>query len=43
MRYLVPPIVIPILVVVAVVAYSLLWPPLAAGHPADPAVKVQSR
>jgi len=37
MRYLVPPIVIPILLVIGVAAYGLFGPPIAAAghHPAS--------
>jgi hypothetical protein len=42
-KYLVPPIVIPVLLVVGVVAYALLRPPLVIGHPVAPVVNAQPR
>jgi hypothetical protein len=43
MRYLVPPIVIPILLLIGVAAYVLLRPPIAvAGHAPAPAMNSQS-
>jgi hypothetical protein len=32
MKYLVPPIVIPVLLVIGVAAYALLKPPIIVGH-----------
>jgi hypothetical protein len=44
MKYLVPPIVIPVLLVIGVVGYWLLGPPIvAAGHAPASAVSSQSR
>jgi hypothetical protein len=38
MKYLVPPIVIPVLLFIGVVAYGMLRPPIIVGHPPAPAV-----
>ncbi len=44
MKYLVPPIVIPILLFIGVAAYALLRPPIiAGGHPPFAAVNTQPR
>ena len=44
MKYLVPPIVIPILLLIGVVAYGLLGPPVVAiGHSPASAVNSQPR
>ena len=44
MKYLVPPIVIPILLFIGVVAYGLFGPPIiAGGHPPATAVNAQPR
>jgi hypothetical protein len=43
MKYLVPPIVIPVLLFIGIVAYGMLRPPIIAGHPPDPAVNSQAR
>jgi hypothetical protein len=44
MKYLVPPIVIPILLLIGVAAYGLFGTPIAAtGHPAPAAVNSQPR
>jgi hypothetical protein len=44
MRYLVPPIVIPILLLIGVAAYGLFGPPMvAAGHPPAAALTSQPR
>ncbi len=43
MKYLVPPIVIPVLLLIAIVAYSLLRPPLVPDHMAAPVVNAQPR
>jgi hypothetical protein len=33
MKYLVPPIVIPALLLVGIVTYGMLRPPIVSGHP----------
>jgi len=44
MKYLVPPIVIPILLFIGVAVYTLLGPPIVAGgHPPAAAVNAQPR
>jgi hypothetical protein len=43
MKYLVPPIVIPILLVIGIVAYGLLREPIIDGHSTVPAVNSQPR
>jgi hypothetical protein len=43
MKYLVPPIVIPILLFVGIVAYAMLRPPIIAGHLPAPAANSQAR
>ena len=36
MKYVVPPIVIPILLCIGIAAYAILKPPITVGHPAAP-------
>jgi hypothetical protein len=43
MKYLVPPIVIPILLVLGIAAYALLRPPIAVNHPPVSSVTSQPR
>jgi hypothetical protein len=43
MKYLVPPIVIPVLLFIGIVAYALLKPPLVVGHFVAPVLKAQPR
>jgi hypothetical protein len=43
MKYLVPPIVIPVLLFIGVVAYGILRPPMIVGHPPFPAANSQPR
>jgi hypothetical protein len=43
MKYLVPPIVIPVLLFVGIVAYGMLRPPIIVGHPPMSAVSSQTR
>lgn len=43
MKYLVPPIVIPVLLFIGVVSYALLRPPLVVGHPVAPVSIAQPR
>jgi hypothetical protein len=43
MKYLVPPIVIPVLLFVGIVAYAMLRPPIIAGHLPAPAANSQAR
>jgi hypothetical protein len=43
MKYLVPPIVIPFLLFIGILAYGLLRPPIIAGHPSAPAANSQTR
>lgn len=43
MKYIVPPIVIPALLFIGVVAYGMLKPPIIVGHPSVPAVNSQPR
>jgi hypothetical protein len=43
MKYLVPPIVIPVLLVLGIVAYALLKPPPIVGHPPAAAENARSR
>jgi hypothetical protein len=44
MRYLAPPIMIPVLLLTGVAAYGLLRPPIVvAGHAPTPTVNSQSR
>jgi hypothetical protein len=42
-KYLVPPIVIPVLVFVGIVAYAMLRPPIIAGHLPAPSANSQAR
>jgi hypothetical protein len=42
MKYLIPPIVIPVLLFIGVVAYGLLRPPIIVGHPV-PVANSQAR
>src|ERR1700737_1673817 len=43
MKYLVPPIVIPVLLVIGIAAYALLRPPIIAGPPPVPVAASQPR
>ena len=43
MKYLVPPIVIPILLLIGVAAYGLFGPPIVAGHHPASSLNSQSR
>jgi hypothetical protein len=43
MKYLVPPIVIPVLLFIGVVAYGMLRPPIIVAHPAVPVANSQAR
>jgi hypothetical protein len=43
MKYLVPPLVIPVLLFIGVVAYGMLKPPVIVGHPPVPAANSQPR
>jgi hypothetical protein len=43
MKFLVPPLVIPVLLFVGVVAYGLLKPPIIVGHPPFAAANSQPR
>jgi hypothetical protein len=43
MKYLVPPIVIPALLLIGVVAYGMLRPLIIVGHPPVPAAHSQLR
>ena len=43
MKYLVPPIVIPVLLFIGVVAYGVLRPPVIVGHPPVPVANSQAR
>jgi hypothetical protein len=42
-KYLVPPIVIPVLLVIGIAAYALLKPPIIVGHPPAAAENAQQR
>jgi hypothetical protein len=42
-KYLVPPIVIPVLLFIGVVAYAALRPPFVVAHPAAPVANTQPR
>jgi hypothetical protein len=42
MKYFVPPIVIPILLFIGVVAYGMLRPPIIAVHPPVPVANSQA-
>jgi hypothetical protein len=43
MKYLIPPIVIPVLVVIGIAAYAMLGPPIVAGHAPVPVATSQPR
>ena len=43
MKYLVPPIVIPVLLFIGVIAYAALRPPIIAAHPLAAVVNSQPR
>jgi hypothetical protein len=43
MKYLVPPIVIPALLFIGIVAYGVLRPPIIDGHPPVPVAHSQAR
>jgi hypothetical protein len=43
MKYLVPPIVIPVLLFIGIAAYGMLRPPITVDHPPAPAAISQSR
>jgi hypothetical protein len=43
MKYLVPPIVIPVLLFIGVVAHGILRPPIIVGHSPAPAANSQAR
>ena len=43
MKYLIPPIVIPVLLIIGVVAYGMLRPPIIAGHSPVPAANSPAR
>jgi hypothetical protein len=43
MKYLVPPIVLPVLLFIGVVAYGVLRPPVIVGHPPVPVANSQAR
>jgi hypothetical protein len=43
MKYLVPPIVIPVLLFIGIVAYGMLRPPIIVDHPPAPAANSQAR
>lgn len=43
MKYLVPPIVIPALLLMGVVAYGMLRPPIIVSHPPAAAANSQAR
>jgi hypothetical protein len=43
MKYLVPPIVIPILLFIDIAAYGMLGPPIIVDHPSAPAANSQTR
>jgi hypothetical protein len=43
MKYFVPPIVIPVLLFIGVVAYGMLRPPIIVAHPPAPAANSQTR
>jgi hypothetical protein len=42
-KYLVPPIVIPVLLVIGIAAYALLKPPIMISHPAAASANAQPR
>jgi len=43
MKYVVPPIVIPVLLFIGIVAYGMLRPPIIVGHPSAPATNSLAR
>lgn len=43
MKYLVPPIVVPVLLFTGIVAYALLRPPIVVGHSLAPVSIAQPR
>jgi len=43
MKYLVPPIVIPVLLVIGIAAYAILAPPIVAVHSSVPVATSQPR
>jgi hypothetical protein len=43
MKYLVPPIVIPALLIIGIVAYAMLKPPFIVGQPSVPVATSQPR
>jgi hypothetical protein len=43
MKYVVPPIVIPVLLFIGIVAYAMLRPPITDAHPPTPAANLQTR
>jgi hypothetical protein len=43
MKYLVPPIVIPVLLFIGIAAYGMLRPPIIVGHAPAPAASAQPR
>jgi len=42
-KYLVPPIVIPVLLIIGIAAYALLKPPIVVGHSPASAANTQPR
>ena len=43
MKYLVPPIVIPVLLFIGIAVYAMLRPPIIVGHAPAPAASAQPR
>jgi hypothetical protein len=43
MKYLVPPIVIPVLLFIGIAAYAMLRPPIIVGHAPAPAANAHPR
>ena len=43
MKYLLPPIVIPVLLFIGIAAHGILRPPIIVGYSAAPAVNSQAR
>ena len=43
MKYLVPPIVIPVLLLIGLASYGMLRPPITVGHPSTSAANSQPR
>ncbi len=43
MKYFIPPIVIPILLIIGIAAYGILRPPIVVDHPPASAATSQSR